>query len=112
MNSTLTGTMRSFRTLAFGNWFSRAYLVAFTGTVGFFWYDTLFVTHADASLAGAVPLLFTAPTSLLLLLLPDGVLGAAGVVALAAAAVVNAAAIGGIVRAALHLVAPRNQQHA
>ncbi|MEU9285736.1 hypothetical protein AB0D57_13670 [Streptomyces sp. NPDC048275] len=65
---------RSALALATDNWLSRVYLAAVTAATCFFLYDSLFITHADASMAGAVPMLLTAPLGLLYTLMPDGTL--------------------------------------
>ncbi|MEU9466255.1 hypothetical protein AB0D78_06285 [Streptomyces avermitilis] len=53
------------------NWLSRVYLAVVVAATGFVLYDAAFVSHPDASLAGVVPWLLTAPLSLLYTLLPD-----------------------------------------
>ncbi|MCF6526585.1 hypothetical protein HOY81_26490 [Streptomyces sp. JJ36] len=81
-----------------GNWPSRAYLALCAGLLAWVWVDSTFVEHPDASLAGAVPLLVTAPTSIAIALVPDGsAFGYYLVVALAA--LVNATLIGLALRA-------------
>ncbi|MFI5798038.1 SCO4225 family membrane protein [Streptomyces sp. NPDC051677] len=90
------------------NWLSRAYLALVGAAVAFVVFDTVFVSHPDASMAGVVPWLLTAPLSLLLTLLPDAVLDGAGsflvlyVVGIAVSAFVNAAVLG----ACLHRLRP------
>lgn len=102
---------RRFRSLyvsATDNWLSRAYLAVVGAALAFVAFDTLFVSHPDASMAGVVPWLLTAPLSLLLTLLPDAVLDGTGsfmvlyVVGIAVSAFVNAAVLG----ACLHRLRP------
>ncbi|MFD5030325.1 SCO4225 family membrane protein [Streptomyces sp. NPDC058220] len=75
-----------------GNWASRVYLAVAAALIIWVGIDTAFVAHDDASFAGIFPLLFTAPTSLLVLFLD--VEGMAVLPFLAVAALVNAAVIG------------------
>jgi len=80
--------------LVAGNWFSRGYLAGCLGLTLWVWVDSTFVQHPDASFAGVWPLFATAPTSLVLLLFPDGT-GPAGVyLSIVLGALVNAALIG------------------
>ena len=65
-------------------------LIVVAAVVGWVGVDTLFVEHADASLAGVWAFLITAPASLLFVMLP-GALAWAGIVV---GAVVNAAVLG------------------
>lgn len=98
----MNNNRRNLLTLATDNRLSRAYLAVVAAATGFFLFDTFFVTHADASMSGAVPWLLTAPLSLLYTLLPDGTLNGTGdgaflalyLVGIAAAAVANAAFMG------------------
>lgn len=80
------------------NWVSRGYLLVFAAVLVWVAVDTLFVSHPDASFAGVWPFFLAAPTSLLVLALPD--LDAwALLVSLAVAAFVNAMLLGLLVRA-------------
>ena len=98
--------IRTVLALAVDNWASRAYLAVIAATTVWVVCDTLFVEHADPSMAAVVPWLLTAPLSLLYTLLPgDGFGGAEGGAALAVyvagialAASANAALIGFAVR--------------
>ncbi|MFF3377000.1 SCO4225 family membrane protein [Streptomyces sp. NPDC002680] len=98
----MNGNRRILLTLATDNWLSRAYLAVVVAATGFFLVDTFFVSHADASMAGAVPWLLTAPLSLLYTLLPEGTLNGTSdwaflalyLVGIGVAAVVNAAFMG------------------
>lgn len=98
--------IRTVFALAVDNWASRAYLAVIAATTLWVLYDAAFVEHADASMAGVVPWLLTAPFSLLYTLLPgDGFGGMEGgaamavyAVGIAVAATVNAALIGFAVR--------------
>ncbi|WP_369037547.1 SCO4225 family membrane protein [Streptomyces adonidis] len=98
----MNNNRRNLLTLATDNWLSRAYLAVVAAATGFFLFDTFFVTHADASMSGAVPWLLTAPLSLLYTLLPEGTLNGTGsgaflalyLVGIGVAAVANAAFVG------------------
>ncbi|GAA1895486.1 hypothetical protein GCM10009716_01820 [Streptomyces sodiiphilus] len=81
-----------------GTWPSRIYLAAAFALLTWVAVDTMFVDHADASFAAVIPMLFTAPTSLVVLLLPEGS-AVAYFAAVAVAAVINAALLGLAVRA-------------
>ena len=72
----------------FGTWPARLYLAVCAGLI--VWLAVVSAQpQDDASLAAVVPLLFTAPTSLLALALPDGATAGLYVV-LSASAIVNA----------------------
>lgn len=98
--------IRTVLALAVDNWASRAYLAVIAAATGWVLYDAAFVEHQDASLAGVVPWLLTAPLSLLYTLLPgDGFAATEGwaayavyVAGIAVAATVNAVLIGLAVR--------------
>ncbi|MFF0014624.1 SCO4225 family membrane protein [Streptomyces sp. NPDC005374] len=79
---------------SFLNPLSLGYLIVVAAVVGWVGVDTLFVEHADASLAAVWAFLVTAPASLLFVMLPDS-LAWAGVVA---GALVNAAVLGAAYR--------------
>jgi hypothetical protein len=66
------------------------YLLVVTAVVGWVAVDTLFIEHADASLAGVWAFLVTAPASLLFVMLP-GAWAWAGIIV---GAVANAAVLG------------------
>ncbi|MBP0459864.1 SCO4225 family membrane protein [Streptomyces montanisoli] len=83
---------------AVDNWFSRCYLIVMAAVLVWVAIDTLFVPHADASMAGVWPFFLTAPTSLLLLAVP-GLDGWGLLAGMAVAAVVNATLLGLLVRA-------------
>lgn len=84
---------RSILTAVAGNWASRLYLAACAVLLVWVVVDSSFVTHEDASFAAVVPVLFTAPTSFAVILLPEStVFGYFAVVA--AAALINSALIG------------------
>ncbi len=93
---------RNLLTLATDNWLSRVYLAVVAAASVYFVVDTLFVSHADASMAGVVPWVLTVPVSLLYTLLPEGTLNGTGdgvfmalyLVGIAAAALANAAFMG------------------
>ncbi|MER5215719.1 hypothetical protein ABT063_35650 [Streptomyces sp. NPDC002838] len=90
---------RAVLALAADNWLSRCYLAAVVLASGFTLYDDLFVTHADASLAGVWPLFLTAPLSLLFVALPESLsTGALFYAEIALAALVNAVALGALAR--------------
>ncbi|PAZ13864.1 hypothetical protein CLM62_20430 [Streptomyces sp. SA15] len=90
---------RALLALATDNWLSRCYLAAVVLASGFALYDDLFVTHADASLAGVWPLFLTAPLSLLFVALPESLsTGALFYAEIALAALVNAVALGALAR--------------
>ncbi len=79
------------------NWFSRGYLALCAGLLVWVAADTLFVEHADASLAAVWPLLATAPTSFLAMAAgPSAPLLFLGLLALAA--YFNATLLGLLVR--------------
>jgi hypothetical protein len=84
------------------NWISRIYLAVVAVTLVFVGVDTLFVSHADASMSAVVPVLLTAPESLVLLLTPDGVdgwaFGVAYVAVVVVSALANAAFLGALLR--------------
>jgi len=98
----ITRRSRTLLTLATGNWLSRVYLAAVAAATVYFVVDALFVSHADASMSGAVPWLLTAPLSMLYTLLPEGTLNGTGdgafmavyLVGIAVAALANAAFMG------------------
>lgn len=84
--------------LAFGNWFSRAYLIGVAVVAVFVVVNLTTWDQPDANLAGVWLLFVTMPFSFLVTLVPDSVTGSAvfyAVVALAALA--NATAIGALV---------------
>ena len=86
--------------LAADNWLSRCYLAAVVLASVFTLYDDLFVTHADASMAGVWPLFLTAPLSLLFMALPESLsTGALFYAEIALAALVNATVLGALARA-------------
>ncbi|MEU0838476.1 hypothetical protein ABZ370_03260 [Streptomyces sp. NPDC005962] len=81
-----------------GDWLSRGYLAVVCALLAWAWADASFFPY-DASFAAVVPALFTAPASLLFVLLPEGTEGSYfGLVT--AAAVLNATAITLLARAA------------
>ncbi|MET7639371.1 hypothetical protein [Streptomyces sp. NPDC005438] len=89
--------MRSVMSAMWDNWLSRTYLALVAASVLFVVWDTLYVEHEDASLAGVWPLLATAPTSVALLrALPDSPAGYYVLVPLAAG--LNALVLGHLVR--------------
>ncbi|MDK1476781.1 hypothetical protein QNO07_25835 [Streptomyces sp. 549] len=88
--------VQGFLSAVAGNWVSRLYLAATLGLLIWAMADHAFVTHQDASFAAVVPLLATAPTSLLTLLLPEGAPAALFFAVIATAAVVNAALLGAL----------------
>ncbi|UIX33920.1 SCO4225 family membrane protein [Streptomyces sp. GQFP] len=98
----MSNNRRTLLTLATDNWLSRGYLAVVVAATGFFLVDTFFVSHTDASMAGAVPWLLTAPLSLLYTLLPEGTLNGTGdgaflavyLVGIGVAALANAAFMG------------------
>ncbi|WP_063787063.1 SCO4225 family membrane protein [Streptomyces sp. NBRC 110028] len=55
-----------------GDWLSRGYLAVVLALLVWAWADASFFPYDDASLAAVVPALFTAPASLLFVLLPEG----------------------------------------
>jgi len=82
-----------------GDWLSRGYLAVVCALLAWAWADASFFPYDDASFAAVVPALFTAPASLLFVLLPEGTEGSYfGLVT--AAAVLNATAITLLARAA------------
>ncbi|WP_432096986.1 SCO4225 family membrane protein [Streptomyces sp. bgisy100] len=78
--------------LAFVNWFARGYLAVCCALLIWTWVDSTFVEHPDASLFAVVPLLVTAPLSMVVVALPgpSALLYAAVIVG----ALVNATLIG------------------
>ncbi|MGK5446081.1 SCO4225 family membrane protein [Streptomyces radiopugnans] len=81
-----------------GTWTARAYLALCGSLLVWVLADAFLVSHEDASMAGVVPLLATAPLSMLFLLAPgEGILTYLSVVVVSALA--NAALINWCVRA-------------
>ncbi|WP_404815233.1 SCO4225 family membrane protein [Streptomyces thermolineatus] len=91
-------TARRIFTAAADNRASRVYLAVCFTLPARVRVDSTFVAHEDASFAGVLPILATAPTSLVLTLLPWESAPASYLV-VAASAVVNATLIGLLVRA-------------
>jgi hypothetical protein len=89
-------TSQRILTAAAGNVWSRVYLGVTLALLIGVWVNSHLVTHADASFAGIFPILFTAPTSLLLLAIP-GVEGLGAFLLIVLAAVINATLIGLVV---------------
>lgn len=94
-----TSPVRRALTAVFGTRTARVYFLLCCALLSWAVVDAALVDHEDASLAGVVPLLATAPPSLLLsfLVSEGGLIGYALVVLVSAA--VNAALIGWCVRA-------------
>lgn len=93
-----SGLVRRVLRVVAGNWISGGYLALCFALLVWVWIDSTFVDHADASFAGVVPMLATAPVSLVLLLLVDTVPGGF-YLPVVLGAVVNAAVIGWCVEA-------------
>jgi hypothetical protein len=75
-----------------GDWLSRGYLAVVFALLAWAWADASFFPYDDASFAAVIPALFTAPTSMIFILLPEGTAGSYfGLVT--TAAVLNATAI-------------------
>lgn len=93
------GTRRVLAAVA-GTWTARGYLALCCALLLWALADAAFVEHQDASFAGVVPLLATAPLSVaFILLLPEGS-APAFVLAVLVSALVNAALITWCVRVA------------
>lgn len=90
---------RAVLALAVNNWLSRCYLAAVVLTAGFALYEDLFVSRADASMAYVVPMLLTAPLNLLFMVALGWIpTDAPFYLGLAAGALMNAVAVGAVVR--------------
>jgi hypothetical protein len=91
---------RAVLALAVNNWPAREYLAAVALTGGYALYEDVFVSPADASMSYVAPMLLTAPTNWLFTIalgrLPTDAPFYLGV---AAGALVNAVAVGAVVRA-------------
>jgi hypothetical protein len=88
---------RGILSLVAGTWTTRIYLGACFALLLWATVDAAFVEHQDASMAGVIPLLATAPASLFVLLLPENSVSL--VLAVIVGALANAAVIGWCTRA-------------
>ncbi|MGP4007706.1 SCO4225 family membrane protein [Streptomyces sp. 4N124] len=91
---------RAMLALAVNSWLSRCYLAAVVLTAGFALYEDLFVSRVDASMAYVVPMLLTAPLNLLFMVALGWIpTDASFYLGISAGALVNAVAVGAVVRA-------------